>query len=401
MGPAFLIDLTRTASRLGHGAFTGIDRVELAWAQHLLSLNAPLHGLVRLRYSFALLDRAGIAALCALAHRNAPLAPPDALSRLIWRKDAGRARAEAATRRLAALRVLVPGLARALGRMGPQTYLNFGHANLTPRVLQSVKAAGGQVQVMIHDVIPLTHPQFTRAGIPQVFERKLAAVSALADRVVHLTDAARSDTEAHLARLGRLPPGLTAPLGVTLAAPDASLLPRTLDLSSPIVLALGTIEPRKNLSLLADVWALGGPLPRLVVVGHKGWDSDDLYHRLQNTSGVVLAGPLPDGAVAALMQQARALVFPTLTEGYGLPPLEALARGLPVFCADIPVLREVLSNAGDGAVYLGPKDVYAWHKAMQSLVNPDKHGTTPQRQLLPVAPPDWAPHFNAVLSNVG
>ena len=107
---------------------------------------------------------------------------------------------------------------------------------------------------MVHDTIPLDHPEFSRADAPAVFAAKLAAVSAHADTVIHLTHATKAGTEAHLARLGRVPSGIIAPLGVTVAPPDPSTLPGGLDLTAPYFVILGTIEPRKNHALLLDIW---------------------------------------------------------------------------------------------------------------------------------------------------
>lgn len=388
-----LIDLTRLTSRLGIGALTGIDRVELAWACHLLSVQDPLFGLVRMKLGYALLDRAGVQGLVARVTGQVPLGPGDRTGRILWRRNPQRARAEADLRRIAVARALPWGLARLLRPLGGLDYLNLGHANLTAPGLRTIRRFGS-VSVLLHDTIPLDYPQFTRAGIPPVFARKLAAVSAHADRVIHTTKDARAKSEAHLAAAGRVPPGIVAPLGVGRA--QAGDLPPGLG-ADPFVLALGTIEPRKNLDLLAKVWAATPGLPRLLVVGNRGWAAPDLFTILETTPGITLLGPLPDATVAALMDRALALIFPSFAEGYGLPPLEAVARGLPVLCSDLPVLREVLR---DLPVYLDPTDVYAWTKAIQSLGQTGAEQT--DRKAAAAGSgfdlPTWEAHFNLILT---
>jgi glycosyltransferase involved in cell wall biosynthesis len=100
-----------------------------------------------------------------------------------------------------------------------------------------------------------------------------------------------------------------------------------------------------------------------------------------------LAG-LSDGAVAALLDGARALLFPSLAEGFGLPLVEAMARGTPVVCSDLPVCREV---AGPAALYLDPRDTAAWASVILRLR--DDKGTR-----VKIAPPDWETHFKTALS---
>lgn len=396
---ARLIDLTRLASRLGQGALTGIDRVELAWAEHLLNLPDPLHALVKMKLGFALLDRAGIAGLLARVLGRVPLGKADIPGRILWRNSPLRARAEADLRRIATKRCPPWALARMLRRLGRAgfDYFNVGHANLTLSGLAAIKAAGGAVNVLLHDTIPLDHPEYTRAGIAAVFQRKLAAVSAHADRVIHITSDARQKTEVHLARAGRVPPGLVAHIGVTLALPVPAELPPDLDCEQPFVLALGTLEPRKNLDLLCAVWEAAPDLPRLFVVGNRGWAAPALFDRMDRIPGIVQLGPLSDGAVAVLMDRAQALVFPSFAEGFGLPPLEAAGRGLPVLCSDLPVLRELL---GALPVYLKPTDVYDWTKAIQALGKTEAKQTDKDRAAAgsEFALPTWEAHFNRILT---
>ena len=211
-GPARLLDLTRLVSRQGRGPLTGVDRVEFAYLSEFLSRADPVFGLVRTRYGFALLDRAGMDRLRGRLMGGAA-GKADLLGRLSWPRDPLRAVAEADVRRRALARGAVPLLNRVLRRLPSGVhYFNVGHANLTDRVMRAVKGTGGRVAVLVHDTIPLDHPEFSRPGIPQVFRRKLAVVSRHADLVIHTTADARQKTEAHLTRLGRCPAAMVVPL---------------------------------------------------------------------------------------------------------------------------------------------------------------------------------------------
>lgn len=396
MVPARLLDLTRLVSRLGRGPMTGIDRVEFAYFSHLCQLETPLHGLVRSAAGWLLLDAPGCRRLAALAHDHAALPPADLLSRLLHRRDPLRARAETAARQLAVARAIRPGLPRLLRRLPPGTsYLNVGHANLGPKTLAALAGAGLPVTVLIHDTIPLDHPEFARPGTVEPFRTRLAAVSAHASQVVHLTEATRRLTEVQLARLGRVPPGHVAQLGVDLAPPDPALLPQGIDLSAPFFVALGTIEPRKNHAFLLDLWAhLPAPAPRLYIIGNRGWADAALLARLDALppdGPVRVLHGLPDGAVAALLAHARALLAPSLAEGFGLPPVEAASLGTAVIATDLAVTRELIGNK---AVYLPASDIYSWVETIvRQAAQPQSKGETTAWQ-----PPTWAAHFKTVLS---
>jgi len=387
--PARLLDLTRLVSRLGRGPLTGVDRVELAYLTHLLKDDVALFALVRTAAGYLLLDREGARGVAALADCVA-LGPADLLSRLTNRRDLHRARAETAVRRLAVARSLHLGLGRLVRRV-PRgaSYLNVGHANLSDRALACLHGRFA-VSVLVHDTIPLDHPALARPDTVAPFARKIAAVATHADRVIHLTEDARRRTEAHLARAGRCPPGVTAPLGVPQPKPGA--LPD--GVQSPFYLTLGTIEPRKNHALLIDVWtrlAETAPPPRLYVAGGRGWIAPDLFDRLAATPGLTILSGLDDGAVAALLQGAQALLCPTLAEGFGLPPVEAAALGTPVIASDLPVLREVM---GDYAVYLDPTDSYSWAETIRAQMRGGAGGLRQTSR----PPPRWEDHFKTVLN---
>ncbi|MFV2072441.1 MAG: glycosyltransferase family 4 protein [Thermoanaerobaculales bacterium] len=138
---------------------------------------------------------------------------------------------------------------------------------------------------------------------------------------------------------------------------------RRLGIDRDFVLAVGSLEPRKNLGRLLDAWAL---LPEtalrdhsLVVVAGTGWLQRKLGRRLgrmARAGGAILTGHLAERDLAALYRRARALVYPSLAEGFGLPVAEAMACGTPVVTSDRSSLPEV---AGDAALLVDPEDTEA------------------------------------------
>ena len=149
-----------------------------------------------------------------------------------------------------------------------------------------------------------------------------------------------------------------APLGVDpdwfQAAPPSSDWLSARDIPSDYLLAVGTLEPRKNLRRLVaahrSLRATDPECPLLVIVGPPGWGEP-----LQaDPEHVVLTGWLEDDQLRALTAGARVLAYPSLYEGFGLPPLEAFACGTAVACSDLPALREVLGTLPE---YANPEDI--------------------------------------------
>jgi glycosyltransferase involved in cell wall biosynthesis len=135
--------------------------------------------------------------------------------------------------------------------------------------------------------------------------------------------------------------------------------PGRLGLPTDYVAAVGTLEPRKNLRALVAAYRLaedrGTDLPPLVLVGGHGW-GDALDTSGLPESRVVRTGHLPLPELQQVVAGARVLAFPSRYEGFGLPPLEALAAGTPVLAADLAVTREVL---GDQARFADPNSAEA------------------------------------------
>lgn len=396
VAPPILLDVTRLVSRIGRGHPTGIDRVEAAWLGHLLH-DHRTRLLCRTRLGQLILPAAaGAAILTALGlaadGRGEAAGPPRAgagagrLARL--RREWRLARAA-----LARAGRQGQGLARALGRAGVPdhaVYLNTGHSNLTDSLLAALPL---RKAVLIHDTIPLDFPQWTRPGQDAAFRARLAAACTHADRLLAVSGA----TAARLAAwrealdLPRKAPIAVVPIGTGLAMPDpAQPVP-----GQPYFLTLGTIEPRKNHALLLDAWARLSDTdpPHLVIAGRRGWLNADVFARLDalpEGGPVIEAADLTDGAVAALMEGAQALLFPSLAEGFGLPLTEAAARGLPILALDLHSTRELLGNY---VTYL-PNDPGPWAEAVACLAQ------SPRSRRTPAAVPGWDDHFRMVLGSL-
>lgn len=204
----------------------------------------------------------------------------------------------------------------------------------------------------VHDAIPIVHPELSQID-PLRHRRLLEAIDASAEHMLTVSEAARRDI---VAALGSDPARISAcPPGVAVVPPSraAGALPGGL-LPGAYLLAVGSVEPRKNLLRLAEAYAGSGLTLPLVVAGPDGWRSEEIAPRLAATPGIVRLPYVERSALMALVAGARALVFPTITEGFGLPIIEAMQLGTPVLTSRGGATEEV---AGGAALLADPLSV--------------------------------------------
>jgi glycosyltransferase involved in cell wall biosynthesis len=290
-------------------------------------------------------------------------------------------------------------LVELLRRPGPKAFLLVSHRALErPGRIAALRRQGCRFVPLIHDLIPLQHPEFARAGHADRHRRRIATTASLADAIVVNSAATGDELTPWLAGRPVLPPVAVAPLGVS--PPQVEAPPVAL---RPYFVALGTIEPRKNHLLLLNLWrqfaaVMGPAAPRLVVVGRRGWENENVLDMLERCSaidGLVReSGALPDREVASLLRGARALLFPSFAEGFGLPLAEALALGVPAIASDLRSLREVGGAVPD---YIDPLDGASWRAAVLDYARPDSHARRAQlTRLGGWKPPTWSDHFAEV-----
>ena len=179
------------------------------------------------------------------------------------------------------------------------------------------------------------------------------------------------------------------------ASPDAVAAARgRLGLTEPYLLCVGWADPRKDVAtaVAAHLRIVGETPHRLVVVGRPHSNFGPVH--IPDAPTVQVIGYLPNEDLRSLLTGAAALVFPSRYEGFGLPPVEALACGVPALVSDIPVLHE---STGDAARFVRPGDVEAWASAMRDAL---------RGEVASGPPPAWrwsdaAEQLRAALSSLG
>lgn len=374
-----LIDVSRLLWRSWRGQFpTGIDRACLAYIRHYRD------------HSLAVVQRGGFTMVLGPTHSRALFELLLDPQRNFRRRSLG-----------FALHALIHSSFDARN-FNNALYLNIGHTGLDRSGHgRWVSRTGVRPIYYVHDLIPITHPEYAREGEPERHAARMRTVLEHGKGVI----ANSRDSIARLAEFAgarglSMPPVLCAPLGLEDLAVQSTTAP---SIAEPYFVVLGTIEGRKNHELLLNVWRrlaerMGERTPKLVVIGQRGWSASDVIMALDSDRAlrphVLELGRCTDVELRTWLVHACALLFPSFVEGQGLPLIEALAMGTPVIASDLAVFRE---TAGEVPDYRNPRDVRAWLDVILDYALPNSMSRLAQLNRMPgFHPPTWEGHFLAV-----
>lgn len=372
----FLIDVSRLIWRVWTGRLpTGIDRVCLAYLEHFGSrAQAVVHKGNFLR-----------------------VLSPEQTDRLTTLLLSGGDGFRKGLVKMAS-RILWSG--RGNGKCSGKIYLNIGHTGLDdPVLMRWIRNKKVRAVYLIHDLIPVSHPEFCREGEDEKHRQRMCNVLESAAGIIGNSRATLNELAAFASAQGRgMPPSVPAWIS-GYPIPEV-LKPARMD--RPYFVTVGTIEGRKNHILLFNLWLrlaekLGAATPRLLVIGQRGWEAEHAHAMLDRSvplrRHVHEMNGCSDEDMARLIAGSQALLMPSFAEGFGLPVVEALQLGVPVIASDLPVFREI---AADIPHYLDPNDGAGWEQAILSFV-----GQSPERERQLAAmqgfrAPEWPQHFATV-----
>jgi glycosyltransferase involved in cell wall biosynthesis len=237
----------------------------------------------------------------------------------------------------------------------------------------------------IHDLLPIELPQLFWAGEPERHRRRLEHIRQFHGRAIVASATVAAKVKGYFACRGYAIPILqaappVAPVFHAPPQPDPRLAAR------PYFIVCGSIEPRKNHVLLLHIWRqlvqdAADRAPALVVAGKRGWNNESAVDLLERSHAVsrhvVEVAGLPTPALKRLMDNARAVLAPSLFEGFGLPVAEAIAAGVPVIASDIDAFRQMPT---DNLTLIDPLDGPGWlHAIRERTAMPrqtSNHGTS-------------------------
>lgn len=261
------------------------------------------------------------------------------------------------------------------------------HADFFP-LAEQLKRDGVGIVSVIYDLIPLTHPQYCDAGLVKVFNDWFDWIARTADGYVAISTTIRDQVrDEMLRRVGAervrqrwfdyFHLGSELDLCDDASKVDADLL-QMFKSKDPVFLMVSTIEPRKNHDYLLDAFELAwakGSRARLCIAGRIGWKCEALIERIrkhpQLNARLFMFNTLSDKSLEYAYNNATSLVFPSYVEGFGLPLVEAMQRGLPAMGSDIPVFREI------GGEFMAYFDLAAPQSLVDLVTHMENTGTFP------------------------
>jgi glycosyltransferase involved in cell wall biosynthesis len=378
--------------------------VELAYARHYLAREGgrPAYGVLHLFGFLLAVSNEGSQRFIEELTRHWQHAAPAtrfgyivAVARLYWHL-------------LASAWWIGPWLRRELSKHpGAPVFLVVSHHHLTrDHTLGRIRRSLALKTVcLIHDLIPLEYPEYFEPGWERRYRRLSRNIGHFFDAVIANSESTARALRDCLVHGDSSKPNRVAIRTVALGVdpfPRHELAQPAAQPQAPYFAVLGTIEPRKNHLLLLNLWTriatLSQTPPRLVVIGSRGWENEqvvDMLERSRRLRGLVQEyNGLADAEVGTLLANCCALLLPSFAEGYGLPLAEALASGVPALCSDLPALREI---GRDVPEYLDPLDLHSWLDAVLDYARLDSPRRAAQlERLARWRTPRWAEHFGVV-----
>ncbi len=263
------------------------------------------------------------------------------------------------------------------------------------------------VVVTLHDLIPIKHPEtegrlaqfYWRLHIPRAARKSCFVIT----DSEHAKNEIMSEYSVSADRIQVVPLGFDPAMNQQRPDLETDRLVRDrYGIGEGYILYVGTIQPRKNLLTLIEAYAMLRetiPMPpQMVIVGRKGWLYDDLFERIRALGleeFILFTGFVPDEDLPAIYDGARVFAYLSLFEGFGLPPLEAMACGIPVVVSNTTSIPEVVGEAG---ITVEPTDVSAVAEAIGKVLgNPSLAGMLRELGLKQSAKFSWGRTAEEVL----
>ena len=430
-----IFDITRLCKRATFPGPSGIDRVDLAYLNHLRALG-PVEYLVHSAAGFSVIDhRLGeafadkldavwrgeqepftakqLAPLCDNARRVRMAGKWQARRRGLAGIKASRSLHELCKAGLAGLDLFDVSAGEGAYRVDQRwrsreragCFFGISHSMLGRSAYLSALARNPDLKrvMFIHDTIPCDFPEYCRDQEGPKHLLRLRNAFRYATHLVVNSEytAARMDHWREIMGAPQLPVAVI-PIGVDRGVlAHANSLEPPIPSKRPYFVMLGTIEPRKNHALLVHLWREfaetlpPAEIPELRIIGRRGWENEALFRildRCESLRGHVFEmNNVLDAELWPLLHGARAMLFPSFVEGWGMPLVEALAMGVPVIGSNIPPFQE----AGQGIpTLLSPLDGNGWSEAIREFARDDSPTRSAQiERMKNFRPPTWDGHF--------
>ena len=245
-----------------------------------------------------------------------------------------------------------------------------------------LKARGVRIAIFFHDLIPIMWPEYAAAETVCAYMGYMTACVTYGDLFISSTRANIEYLQDYMSRIGVVNPApcVVSWLGTNFRKQGKYKAKQRLEeiaAGGKYLLMVGTVEPRKNHGLVLDAMdkTLFSGGWQLVIAGRQGWNVQETAERIRRhpllDRGLYWIEDASDGDIEFLYEHCRFVVFPSFTEGFGLPVVEACGRGIPVLASEHPVLREV---GGAYCRYFSPKDPASLIRVLQEADQEEAYG---------------------------
>lgn len=240
---------------------------------------------------------------------------------------------------------------------------------------------GCKTAVYICDVNYKVYPETVHPRVLKWLEKNLEKYCNRADWIITISEFSKQEIVKYLhisqEKIIVIPCGVDTNIyNCNYSKDEVNLILKKYNISREYILYLGTLEPRKNITVLVDAYKklydANHDAPSLVIAGKKGWMYKEIFEKVKEYNlerKVLFTGYVPQMDAPKLMAGATLFCFPSLYEGFGMPPLEAMACGTPVIVSDAGSLPEVVADAG---VIVKEGDVDELYKEMRRIIENPK-----------------------------
>ncbi|STY28929.1 Glycosyltransferase [Legionella wadsworthii] len=276
----------------------------------------------------------------------------------------------------------------------------FLHIDQFPHKFKLIHQLNIPMVSMVHDLIPIHYAEYSdKKKINrhiQFLNHSIHGSGIITNSQNTLDDLSAYCLNLHKSR----PPMISAPLASGL---PLHITPGPRLVQEPYFVIISTIEGRKNHLTLLHIWRrliaqFSGHTPKLVIIGKRGWKCEQvldlLDHCKQLKPFIIEESSCSDQKLVTYLHHAQALLFPSFSEGYGLPLVEALSYATPVIASNIPVFYEIAGNIPE---YIDPLDTIKWMQTIEEYCRTNSSMRAAQMERLKFfKTPTWTDHFHKV-----